>query len=599
MSELMKGLKRTHKATELSEGNINEEVVVMGWVNKKRIFRQHIFITIRDVSGIIQVVFDETKVDKAMFDKANSIKGEYVIAVKGVVSARTEENLNLEMKTGKIEVVPSELRILAESDPLPFSPADVGVKDDLRLKYRYIDLRRPDLQNNFITRAKMAQSVREFYSNEGFIEFETPILLKSTPEGARDYLVPSRIHNGKFYALPQSPQTLKQILMVSGFDRYFQIVKCFRDEDLRADRQPEFTQIDTECSFVDVEDIIDINERLVQKLFKDILNYEVTLPINQMKYEEAMEKYGSDKPDIRFDVFINDITDVVKGSEFEFFEGVIKDGGSIRAIVAPSGNSLPRKQIDSLVLAAKDNGAKGLAWINIADDGAVKSTISKFFTDEQLKNIAKSVNAQNGDLILICADQTEKALNALGAVRVDLGKRLGLYDPKDFKFVWITEFPLLEWSEEDNRFAAKHHPFTMAMDEDIALFDSDPSAIRAKAYDLVINGYEVGGGSIRISSQELQQKMFKALGFSEEEAQDRFGFLLDAFKYGVPPHGGLAFGFDRLVMILTGTEDIRDVIAFPKVKDASCLLTNAPDVVEDSQLDELGLNIIKINEEEK
>ncbi len=597
MGEFMTGLKRTCYCGEVSEAMIGKEITLMGWVSRRRVFSHFSFILLRDRTGIVQVVVDGDNSPEDIVKKDKEIRGEYVVAVKGTVQARTEENINEKMATGKVEVAVSELRILSESETPPFQVEErVDVSTELRLKYRYLDLRRPNVAKNIIMRHQVAQLVRSFLSEEGFIEIETPMLTKSTPEGARDYLVPSRVHPGNFYALPQSPQLFKQLLMVSGFDRYFQIAKCFRDEDLRADRQPEFTQIDMELSFVDIDDIMDINERLMKKVFKEIKGMDIPTPFERMPWIEAMERFGSDKPDVRFGMELKNITDIVNGSEFGVFQNAIDAGGSVRGINAEGLGSLPRKQLDKLVDLAKTYGAKGLAWIVVNEDG-YKTTISKFFDDVKIGEIAARFEAKAGDLILICADKNKVVFDALGALRLDCAKRLDLLKDDDYRFLWVTEFPMLEYSEEEQRYVAVHHPFTAPMDEDLQYLDSDPGRVRAKAYDMVLNGCEVGGGSIRIHRQDIQQQMFKLLGFSPEDAQERFGFLLDAFKYGAPPHGGLAFGLDRMVMLLCGAESIRDVIAFPKVKDASCLLTDAPNVVEQKQLDELGIAIVENTEE--
>lgn len=597
MGEFMTGLKRTCYCGEVSEAMIGKEITLMGWVSRRRVFSHFSFILLRDRTGIVQVVVDGDNSPEDIVKKDKEIRGEYVVAVKGTVQARTEENINEKMATGKVEVAVSELRILSESETPPFQVEErVDVSTELRLKYRYLDLRRPNVAKNIIMRHQVAQLVRSFLSDEGFIEIETPMLTKSTPEGARDYLVPSRVHPGNFYALPQSPQLFKQLLMVSGFDRYFQIAKCFRDEDLRADRQPEFTQIDMELSFVDIDDIMDINERLMKKVFKEIKGMDIPTPFERMPWIEAMERFGSDKPDVRFGMELKNITDIVNGSEFGVFQNAIDAGGSVRGINAEGLGSLPRKQLDKLVDLAKTYGAKGLAWIVVNEDG-YKTTISKFFDDAKIGEIAARFEAKAGDLILICADKNKVVFDALGALRLDCAKRLDLLKDDDYRFLWVTEFPMLEYSEEEQRYVAVHHPFTAPMDEDLQYLDSDPGRVRAKAYDMVLNGCEVGGGSIRIHRQDIQQQMFKLLGFSPEDAQERFGFLLDAFKYGAPPHGGLAFGLDRMVMLLCGAESIRDVIAFPKVKDASCLLTDAPNVVEQKQLDELGIAIVENTEE--
>ena len=599
MSEALTGLKRSCMCANVSEAMIGQEVTVMGWVQRRRDLGQLIFIALRDKTGLVQIAIDENVTEKELFAKAETIRSEYVLAVRGEVAARTEGNINPNMKTGKIEIIAKELRILSDSETTPFQIEDnITVKDDLRLKYRYLDLRRPSQLNNLVLRHKVVQVMRNFLDQENFLEIETPILGKSTPEGARDYLVPSRVHPGNFYGLPQSPQLYKQLLMVSGMDRYYQIAKCFRDEDLRADRQPEFTQVDMELSFVDIEDIMDINERMMQKVFKDLMNVDIQLPLPRMTYAEAMERFGSDKPDVRFGMELKNISDVVAGTEFVVFKSALEAGGSVRAINAKGCGSFPRKKIDSLVEFVKTYRAKGLAWIVVNEDGTLKSQIAKFFTPEKLQEIVDAMDGQPGDLILICADQNKVVFDSLGALRLELSKMLELTRPDDFAFLWITEFPMLEWDEEENRFVAVHHPFTAPMDEDLELIDTNPGAVRAKAYDIVLNGYELGGGSIRIHRREIQQKMFELLGFTQEDAQERFGFLLDAFKYGVPPHGGLAFGLDRIIMLMSGATSIRDVIAFPKVKDASCPMTAAPGLVEEKQLDELGIAIKVVETEE-
>ncbi len=598
MAELMQGLKRSCYCAEVNEGMVGSEITLMGWVSRKREFGHFSFILLRDRTGIVQAVVDRDSCSEDILKKESEIRGEYVVAVTGRVQARTPENINPNMKTGKIEISVEGLKILSESDTPPFQIEDnVNVSTELRLKYRYLDLRRPSVASNIMLRHRICQIVRDFLDKEGFIEIETPMLTKSTPEGARDYLVPSRVHPGSFYALPQSPQLFKQLLMVSGFDKYFQIVKCFRDEDLRADRQPEFTQIDMELSFIEQDDVMDVNERLIKRIFKEIKGIDIETPFLRMPYKEAMERFGSDKPDIRFGMELKDITDIVAGSEFGVFQNAIDGGGSVRGINAETCASFPRKKIDSLVDVAKTYGAKGLAWIVCNEDGSYKTTISKFFGEDTIKAIAERFGAKAGDLILLCADKNNVVFDALGALRLEIAKRLELLDSEDYRLLWVTEFPLLEYSEEEERYVAKHHPFTSPMDEDLGIIDTEPENVRAKAYDMVLNGCEVGGGSIRIHSGEIQQKMFSLLGFSKEDAQERFGFLLDAFKFGPPPHGGLAFGLDRLVMLLTGAESIRDVIAFPKVKDASCLLTDAPNVVEKKQLEELGIEITAKDEE--
>ena len=598
MSEALTGLKRSCMCANVSEAMIGQEVTVMGWVQRRRDLGQLIFIALRDRTGLVQIAIDENATEKELFAKAETIRSEYVLAVRGMVAARTEGNINPNMKTGKIEIIAKELRILSDSETTPFQIEDsVTVKEDLRLKYRYLDLRRPSQLNNLVLRHKVAQVMRNFLDQENFLEIETPILGKSTPEGARDYLVPSRVHPGNFYGLPQSPQLYKQLLMVSGMDRYYQIAKCFRDEDLRADRQPEFTQVDMELSFVDIDDVMDINERMMQKVFKDLMNVDIQLPLPRMTYAEAMERFGSDKPDVRFGMELKNISDVVAGTEFVVFKSALEAGGSVRAINAKGCGSFPRKKIDSLVEFVKTYKAKGLAWIAINEDGTLKTQIAKFFTPEKLQEIVDAMDGQPGDLILICADQDKVVFDSLGALRLELSRMLELTKADDFAFLWITEFPMLEWDEEAGRYVAVHHPFTAPMDEDLDLIETNPGAVRAKAYDIVLNGYELGGGSIRIHRREIQQKMFELLGFTQEDAQERFGFLLDAFKYGVPPHGGLAFGLDRIIMLMSGATSIRDVIAFPKVKDASCPMTAAPGLVEEKQLDELGI-AIKVVEEE-
>lgn len=595
MGESMLGLKRSHYCTQVNESLIGQEVVVMGWVLKRRNLGSLIFIDLRDRTGILQIVFDEKDLNANDFSKVESLRSEFVIAVKGLV--RNRESINPNLATGMIEVVAKELRILSEAETPPFAIEEgSSVKEDLRLKYRYLDLRRPDLQRNLMLRHKVAQSVRKFLDSEGFLEIETPMLARSTPEGARDYLVPSRIHKGSFYALPQSPQTFKQLLMVSGFDKYFQIVKCFRDEDLRADRQPEFTQIDMELSFVDVDDVIDVNERLLKTVFKEALGIDIPLPIPRLTYQEAMDRFGSDKPDIRFGLELVDISDVVQDCGFKVFEEAIANGGSVRGINAKNCANFSRKQIDALVEVGKTYGAKGIAWLAIGEDGTIKSTFTKFLSEEICQEIIKAMDGQKGDLLLFCADKNSVVYDALGNLRLEIAKRLNLINKNEYSFVWVTEFPLLEWDEEENRYVAKHHPFTMPMDEDIELLNTDPGKVRAKAYDICLNGVELGGGSIRIYRKDIQEKMFNALGFTKEAAYENFGFLLNAFKYGVPPHGGLAYGFDRMIMLMTQADSIRDVIAFPKVKDASCPMTDAPGKVTELQLDELGLKLDENNE---
>ena len=591
MAESMQGLKRTHRCGELSAANVGETATIMGWVQKNRNKGGLVFVDVRDRSGIIQVVFDEGSVDAALIEKAAKLRSEYVVAVVGKVAKRSGA-VNENIATGEIEIIPEELRVLSESETPPFQIEENSkTKEEVRLKYRYLDLRRPDMQRNLMMRSKVATLARQFMANEGFLEIETPVLIGSTPEGARDYLVPSRVHQGHFYALPQSPQLFKQLLMCSGYDRYFQIAKCFRDEDLRADRQPEFTQIDMELSFVDEEDVMDINERLLAKLFKEVLDIDVELPIQRMTWQEAMDRFGSDKPDIRFGMELVNVTETVKDSEFVVFKGAIENGGTVRGINAKGQGSMPRKKIDKLVSFAKDYGAKGLAYIAIQEDGTVKSSFAKFMSEEEMQNLIKAMDGENGDLLLFAADKNKVVWDVLGALRLELARQLELLDKNEYKFLWITEFPLLEWSEEQNRYTAMHHPFTMPMEEDWQYIDTDPGRVRAKAYDITLNGNEIGGGSIRIHQNDIQEKMFEVLGFTKEEAYRQFSFLLDAFKYGVPPHAGLAYGLDRLVMLMAKVDSIRDVMAFPKVKDASCLMTNAPSQADDKQLAELGLEL--------
>ena len=591
MAESMKGLHRTHRCAEISSQNIGETVTVMGWVQKRRNLGSLIFIDLRDRSGLLQVVFDEPKVGSEGFAKAGTLRSEFVVAVTGSVEKRAAA-VNENLKTGDIEVIASDIRVLSESETPPFPIEENSqTKEDLRLRYRYLDLRRPDLQRNLMMKSKVSMLLRKFMEEEGFLEIETPILTKSTPEGARDYLVPSRVHPGNFYALPQSPQLFKHLLMCSGYDRYFQIARCFRDEDLRADRQPEFTQADMELSFVDVDDVIDVNERLLQYVFREAIGVEVPLPIPRMTWQEAMDRYGSDKPDTRFGMELVNVSDTVAGCGFGVFSGALENGGSVRGINAKGQGAMPRKKIDKLVEFAKGYGAKGLAYLAVNADGSYKSSFAKFMTEEELKSLVEKMQGEPGDLLLFAADKNKVVWDVLGALRLELARELELLDKGQYNFLWVTEFPLLEWSEEENRFMAMHHPFTMPMEEDWEKIDSDPGAVRAKAYDIVLNGTELGGGSVRIHQNDIQEKMLEVLGFTQERAYEQFGFLLNAFKYGVPPHAGLAYGLDRIVMLMMQCDSIRDVIAFPKVKDASCLMTDAPNVVEPSQLDELGLSI--------
>lgn len=598
MSESMKGLKRTHRCGELSAANVGETVTIMGWVAKQRNKGGIIFVDLRDRSGILQVIFEESDAGAEGFAKAEKLRSEYVVAVVGKVEKRAGA-VNENLATGEIEVRASQVRILSEALTPPFPiEEDSKTKEELRLKYRYLDLRRPDLQSKIILRSKITMAIREFMSKEGFLEIETPMLTKSTPEGARDYLVPSRVHPGNFYALPQSPQIFKQLLMCSGYDRYFQIARCFRDEDLRADRQPEFTQVDMELSFVDVDDVIAVNEKLLKYICKEAIGLEVELPIQRMTWQEAMDRFGSDKPDTRFGMELTDVSSTVAGCGFGVFTSALENGGSVRGINAKGQAEMPRKKIDALVDFAKGYGAKGLAYLCVLPDGSYKSSFAKFMTEDQLKALVEAMSGEPGDLLLFAADKNSVVWNVLGGLRLELAKQMNLIDNSKFNFLWITEFPLFEWSEEENRYMAMHHPFTMPMEEDLHMLETDPGKVRAKAYDIVLNGTELGGGSVRISDDGIQERMFEALGFTKESAYERFGFLLDAFKYGVPPHAGLAYGLDRLVMLLTGADSIREVIAFPKVKDASCLMTDAPNVVDLKQLDELGISI-NTTEEEK
>jgi len=587
--ETMQGLKRTDMCGALTAKDAGREVVLCGWAAKNRLLGQLIFLTLRDRTGIVQIAFnDETARD--VFEKAEKVRSEYVVAVRGKVALRTPENINKDMKTGEIEIIAEEIRILNDSETPPFYIEEgIDTNDALRLKYRYLDLRRPDMQRNMIMRHKVAKIARDYFDEQGFLEIETPMLTKSTPEGARDYLVPSRVHPGKFYALPQSPQQYKQLLMLSGYDRYFQIVRCFRDEDLRADRQPEFTQMDMELSFVDIDTVIEINEGYIKKVFKEVLNKDIETPFLRLPYQEAMDRFGSDKPDTRFGMEFIDISEEVKNCDFKVFTGAIENGGSVRCINAKGlGASLTRKTLDSLTEYVKTYRAKGLAWI-VVEEGGLRSQITKFLDEETVNAILKKADAEVGDGILIVADTNQVVYDALGNLRLEVANRFDIIDKSKFNFLWVTEFPLFEYSEEENRFVAKHHPFTSPMDEDIEKLDTEPENVRAKAYDIVLNGTEIGGGSLRIYNTELQQKMFEKLGFTKESAWERFGYLLEAFKYGTPPHGGMAYGLDRLVMIMAGCDSIRDVIAFPKVQTAAELMTNSPDIVDDVQLKELSI----------
>lgn len=595
MGESLGSFRRSGMCADLTEKNAGQQVSLCGWVQRRRDLGKLIFVWLRDYTGIVQIVFDQSRFPE-VFEKAGQLRSEYVIAVRGVVEKRTPENINPELKTGRIEVCAGELIILNEAQTPPFAvDDDAVVNDSVRYKYRYIDLRRPAMQHILRTRSNIAASVRSYFGQNGFAEIETPVLCKSTPEGARDYLVPSRVHPGKFYALPQSPQLLKQLLMVSGMDRYYQIVKCFRDEDLRADRQPEFTQIDVEMSFADQEQIMEICEGLLRRVFRDIAGYEISEPIEKMTYRTAMEKYGSDKPDLRFGMEINDISDIAKDCGFSVFSSATTSGGSVRGLLGKSmAQHLSRKEIDALTEVVKTYRAKGLAWLSLNQDGSVRSSFAKFLTEQELNSIIKRMDMQPGDIAFFVADGNNTVvLEALGQLRLELGRRFNLIDKNTYRFVWITEFPMFEYSPEDGRYYAVHHPFTAPMDEDFALVDTDPGAMRAKAYDIVLNGYELGGGSVRIHDSAVQNRMFKALGFEEADIRERFGFLVYAFKYGAPPHGGFAIGMDRLTMLLCGTDNIKDVIAFPKMQNAACLMTNAPDFVDDKQLDELNIAVVR------
>ena len=598
MAESMKGLHRTCRCAEVTKEMVGSKVTLMGWVQKARNKGGIVFVDLRDRSGIMQLIFENGNIDEEGFEKAGKLRSEFVIAVTGTVENRGGA-VNENLATGAIELRAESLRILAESDVPPFPIEENSkTKDEIRLKYRYLDLRRPDLQRNIMLKSKVAQLTRKFFTEEGFLEIETPMLGKSTPEGARDYLVPSRIHPGSFYGLPQSPQLYKQLLMCSGYDRYIQIARCFRDEDLRADRQPEFTQIDMELSFVDVDDVIDVNERFLAYLFKEVLDVDVKLPIQRITWQEAMDRFGSDKPDMRFGIELHDVSEVVRDCDFVVFKSALENGGSVRGINAEGQGGMPRKKIDKLVEFAKGYGAKGLAYIAIAEDGTRKSSFAKFMTDEEMDALVGAMEGKPGDLLLFAADKNKVVYDVLGALRVELAKQMDLLDKNEYRFVWVTEFPLLEWNEEENRYTAMHHPFTMLMDEDIPLIESgDLGKIRAKAYDIVLNGNEIGGGSVRIHQNDIQEKMFEMLGFTREAAYEQFGFLLNAFKYGVPPHAGLAYGLDRLVMLMAKVDSIRDVIAFPKVKDASCLMTESPSRVSEQQLKELGFEVEPETEE--
>ena len=597
MAELLKATdKRTHYCAALSAANVGERVCVMGWAQKQRDLGALIFIDLRDRTGIVQLAFDDAT-DREIFQKAFGVRSEFVLCAKGIVRRRGEGAINKNIPTGEVEIAVDEFRVLSAAQTPPFEIVeDSRVNAELRLKHRYLDLRRPDMQRNIIARSRLSKIARDYYAEQGFIDIETPTLCKPTPEGARDYLVPSRVHKGKFYALPQSPQLYKQLLMVSGFDRYFQLARCYRDEDLRADRQPEFTQIDTEMSFVTADDVMKMHEGFLKRVLKEYMDIELTEDFPRMPYAEAMDRFGSDKPDLRFGFELTNLSAILKDCGFKVFSGAIENGGSVRAINVKGGAKFSRKEIDSLVDFVKLYRAKGLAWLKWAETGDISSSYAKFLTEEENEAIKTAMGAEAGDLILIVADTNKVVFDSLGALRCECAKRLGILDPMDFKFLWVTEFPLLEYSEEDGRFYAMHHPFTSPMDEDLPYIDSDPGRIRAKAYDIVLNGTELGGGSIRIHDGAIQSKMFEVLGLSEAEAQEKFGYLLDAFRYGVPPHGGLAFGFDRLVTLLLGLEDIRDVIAFPKVQTAAELMTKCPSEPDAGALAELSLAIVKDSE---
>ena len=596
MGEFLSGWKRTCYCTELSKEDVGREVTLMGWTNVRRYLGALIFVQLRDRTGLMQIVFDSSTLSKEDFDRASTIRSEYVLAVRGVLEARTGNMINPNMKTGEIEVKVREFKILSAAETPPIDTSDdCNAGELLRLKYRYLDLRRPCMQRNLMMRNEITRITHEYFAENGFLEIETPMLTKSTPEGARDYLVPSRVHPGSFYALPQSPQLFKQLLMLSGFDRYMQIARCFRDEDLRADRQPDFTQIDLEMSFVEADDVMAMNEGFIKRLFKETLDFDVQLPLPRITWQDAMDRYGSDKPDTRFDMELTDLSDCVKNCGFSVFQNALAAGGSVRCIVAKGATAhFSRKEIDALGEFVKTYKAKGLAWMNWKPEG-LQSPIAKFLTEDEMNAIKAKANFEQGDVMFIVADKNPVVWAALGALRLKLGDKLGLINPKQYNLLWVTEFPLLEWSEEEQRYVAMHHPFTSPMDEDLEYLETEPGRVRAKAYDIVLNGVEIGGGSIRIHSQDLQRRMFRAIGLSEEEAGSRFGFLLEAFRYGTPPHGGMAYGLDRVCMLLAGAGSIRDVIAFPKVQNASCPLTGAPDLVDAKQLKELHIAV----EEEK
>lgn len=594
MVDFLNGLERTHKCGQLRGSDVDKHVTVMGFVAKYRNLGNLLFIDLRDISGVVQVAFDD-QVDKAVFDKATAIRNEFVIAVSGKVRSRGS-NINKNMPTGEVEILASDLRILSEAEVTPFVIAeDLKAGEQLRLKYRYLDLRRAYLQSKLVMRDKITRAVRNYLAENDFLEIETPFLGKSTPEGARDYLVPSRIHNGEFYALPQSPQLFKQLLMIAGMDRYYQVARCFRDEDLRANRQPEFTQIDLEMSYVeDNEQVMAIAEGLIKRVFKECLDMDITEKFRRIPYSEAMERWGSDKPDTRFDMELKNLSDIVKDCGFSVFANAIAGGGSVRAINAKGlCSEMTRKEVDACGEFVKSYGAKGLAYAMLREDGSITSSILKFLSEEQQKAIFERTDAQKGDILFFVADKDKVVFDSLGALRCYIADKYELYDKSKYDFLWVVDFPLLEYDAEEKRYVAVHHPFTSAIVEDIPLLDTDPLKVRSNAYDMVINGQEAGGGSIRIHDPHMQEKIFSLLGFSQKDIEERFGFFVDAFKYGAPPHGGLAFGLDRLTMLVTGTDNIKDVIAFPKVQNASCLMTGAPAPVEDKQLRELALNIDK------
>ena len=599
MNTNLSGMKRTDMCGNLRLSDAGREVIVNGWVDRVRDNGGVLFLLVRDRAGIIQCTFDKS-VNADLFNIAFTCRTEFVVAIRGQLTARDASAVNKKMPTGEVEVIASDIRILSKAETTPFEIDDSKeAGDQIRLKYRYLDLRRPSMQRNMMLRHRVTQIARNYFDEQGFLEIETPMLTKSTPEGARDYLVPSRVHPGKFYALPQSPQQYKQLLMLAGMDRYIQITRCFRDEDLRADRQPEFTQIDLEMSFVEEDDVIAVNEGFLQRVFKEVLDIDIQLPLPRMPYQEAMDRFGSDKPDLRFGFEIKDISDIAKSCDFAVFKNAVEGGGTVRLInVDGYADKFPRKEIDKLADFVKTYRAKGLAWLKLAADGTVTSSFAKFLKPDELEAVKARANAKPNDLLFVVADtDTDTALVSLGALRCELAKRLGLARKGDFKLLWVTEFPQFEYSEEEDRLVAKHHPFTAPMDEDVPKLDTDPRSVRAKAYDIILNGCELGGGSIRIHDPELQTRMFRALGFTDEKAKEQFGHLITAFSYGAPPHGGLAYGLDRLCMLLAGLDSIRDVIAFPKVQNASDLMMQCPDLVDDKQLDELSIAVTRVEKD--